>query len=1049
MAPTSLYKYRCWDTDRVPDVINKEAVSVDVPIFMATHTPFRKITYLKAPSRLPDTSEDQFLGELRRRAAKDQHTFAVIQGIPGSGKSHLIRWLRESYTAQDGQNSGKDVVLLIERANNTLRQTLQQILDSGVFDAALFASQKEKLARSASQLSEQGLEETFINNLQVAYIEDKAKGAPALKPNLERHLNDFLLDPTVRSELRHVGGPVKRIVRFLDAGNTRDTGDVLPVFRPDDFDFKAQFLQALRNQRARPDTQSLVQKLTSEKNREELASYLNSLLEFAIGRTTALSSDDLKQMFNELRRELRRQDRSLALFVEDITAFTGLDKGLLDILITQHTGEGNRAFCRILSVVGVTDDYYRQSVPDNVRDRITHHLTLNDAQSNVATELLSTPEDTATLAARYLNAIRLAPERLQEWYNDGADAARLPNACDECPLRASCHAAFGAVHLPQNNGRESSVGLYPFNANALWTMYQNVNTNIVFHTPRTLINSIISYVLLSHSDLIDQGRFPPPRNNVGSEFTAPTLLKPEQHSLISAQGISSLDRDRLESLIVFWGDRTLDATQMGNQDLVGGMPGALFEAFGLPFIRGQAVLPPPLKPSNGIGRGPTPPPPPPPPPLQEDPIVRDIEQWRAGNPLQNYNVLGQALARFLRDAVDWDAHDVPRSLVEERVRQARFSIEGQAGRSTPRYTLKLARSEELINAFYAVHALENRETSLDPALLSHHLTSLSVWLAKHEEEIVNFVRAPEAEVKDGLQLITMQAQAVSVLACLAGELNTEAAQSPEQQARRLVRFCKSDAKWDTVVANAQDRRGATWARLVRNRQIANNVRRVCDGFLDALNCPQGRSRSVIFIDMASLLDSVDAHRKANWQLPARENLRGEGNPWEELVIVYNALAPYFTSALEEERAILQEALEKLATLVDGLSGREVDAAVRRFLHALSDAGVQPNSGLDENAKPAFGNMEQTVTIIRNLVQEDRISMFAPAVSGVLPYSDRFNSYVDYLTRLAAFAEQRLQRWQAELDQAGGQVSEIERTRTAINQRYQELAAKLEALIEEK
>lgn len=201
--------------------------------------------------------------------------------------------------------------------------------------------------------------------------------------------------------------------------------------------------------------------------------------------------------------------------------------------------------------------------------------------------------------------------------------------------------------------------------------------------------------------------------------------------------------------------------------------------------------------------------------------------------------------------------------------------------------------------------------------------------------------------------------------------------------------------------------------------------------------------------MASLLDSVDAHRKANWQLPARENLRGEGNPWEELVIVYNALAPYFTSALEEERAILQEALEKLATLVDGLSGREVDAAVRRFLHALSDAGVQPNSGLDENAKPAFGNMEQTVTIIRNLVQEDRISMFAPAVSGVLPYSDRFNSYVDYLTRLAAFAEQRLQRWQAELDQAGGQVSEIERTRTAINQRYQELAAKLEALIEEK
>jgi hypothetical protein len=1038
----------------VPNVINKQAVSVEVPVFMATHTPFHRITYLKTPARLPSAGEDEFLGELRRQAARDQHVFAVILGIPGSGKSHLIRWLKESYSAQDGKNDHNDVVLLIERANNTLRQTLQQILDSGVFDATLFANQREKLARSASQLSEHGIEETLINHLQVAYVEDREKGAPALKPNLERHLNDFLLDSTVRSELCHAGGPIKRIARFLDAGNIRDTGDVLPEFRPDDFVFKGQFLHDLL-QHARPDTRQLAEKLSQDRNRDELARYLNTLLEFAIGRTTALSSDDLKQMFNELRRELRRQGRSLAVFIEDITAFTGLDSGLIDILVTQHTGEGNRDFCRILSVVGVTDDYYRQRFPENVRDRISHHLTLNAAQSNVSTELLDTQDDTAALAARYLNAIRLAPERLQEWYDDGADPSRLPNACDTCPVLTACHTAFGAVSLSQGNGRVASVGLYPFNANALWIMYQRVNTNIALRTPRTLLNGIISYILISHSVLIDQGRFPPHRDEMGSEFGAPTLLKPEQRSLINAHNLLALDSDRLESLIVFWGDRTLNATQADGQPMLGTLPQAVFDAFDLPFIAGQVKpVEPPSKQTeggedwSGAGPKPGPQPPPTPPAPEEDPVVRDIEQWRAGKPLQNYNVLGQALTRFLRDAVDWESYGIPRALVEERVRQARFSIEGQSGRSASRYALNLARTDGLINALYAVHALERGGDHLSPDQLSHHLTSLSVWLAENEATLVDFVRAPQAKADGAPDLVSMQVQTVAALACLAGELNNETAQSPEAQARRLVRFCKGDVQWETIAATAEAKRGTKWARLIRNRQIASNANSVGESLLESLNCPQGRSRSVIYIDMASLLDAVEAFRKNDWQLASQENLSGEGNPWDKLIIVFNALAPHFTTVLEEERTQLQGSLGKLQTFVGGKTGREIDAAVKQFLDLLANAGFQPANGLDIASKPAFSTMETTVTTIRNLVEEKRFSMFAPAVSGIMPFGERLGGYLDYLARLKDFAEQRGWRWQEELDQAGDSINEVDCIRNAINQRYDDLATKLAALLDD-
>src|SRR5690606_34959143 len=111
--------------------------------------------------------------------------------------------------------------------------------------------------------------------------------------------------------------------------------------------------------------------------RQQLATYLNQLLEFAISQTTALTGDDLKNMFHDLRRELRKQGRALVLFIEDITAFTGLDAGLIDVLVTQHTGETNSHFCRLISVIGITDDFYATRFPDNLRERITHHLTLN------------------------------------------------------------------------------------------------------------------------------------------------------------------------------------------------------------------------------------------------------------------------------------------------------------------------------------------------------------------------------------------------------------------------------------------------------------------------------------------------------------------------------------------------------------------------------------------------------------------------------------------------------------------------------------------------
>src|SRR3546814_13054489 len=49
------------------------------------------------------------------------HAFCVVQGEPGSGKSHLIRWLFVNWLQSD------DIKLLLQRADGSLEGALRQL----------------------------------------------------------------------------------------------------------------------------------------------------------------------------------------------------------------------------------------------------------------------------------------------------------------------------------------------------------------------------------------------------------------------------------------------------------------------------------------------------------------------------------------------------------------------------------------------------------------------------------------------------------------------------------------------------------------------------------------------------------------------------------------------------------------------------------------------------------------------------------------------------------------------------------------------------------
>jgi hypothetical protein len=422
--------------------------------------------------------------------------------------------------------------LLIEKAKSSLLGTLRQIIESGVFHPEAMRDELDRLQGAANELSSNALGDSILNYLQIATHEVILSTDKLPPKKVLRNVENFLLDPSVRKWLKREKGPIDRIKRHISIGKQVGLDeDEIPGFSPEDFDVPVELLNAIRDDGGHVNARQLADILNDEEQpelRKALADYLNHLLNFAIGHTTALTTDDLKQIFYQLRINLRKQGKSLVLLIEDITAFTGIDAGLIDVLATQHTGEGNKDFCRIISVVGITDSYYWDRFPDNLRDRITHLLTLNKEIDSTSSEsdLLQTPEAAADLVARYLNTMRVDSAELKIWANDDSDLHSIPNLCYECKFREVCHKSFGFISLVDNSEDErTNVGLYPFNKNAIWQMYQGISATNIARTPRSLLRSVVQYVLQSHGAKIKSGRFPPPRNEVGSQFKPPSVTR--------------------------------------------------------------------------------------------------------------------------------------------------------------------------------------------------------------------------------------------------------------------------------------------------------------------------------------------------------------------------------------------------------------------------------------------------------------------------------------------------------------------------------------------
>lgn len=624
-------RFVCWDPVRVHTVMNTRAEYARDDVFLAVHTnrdlrlrqrdqPNVRAQDLRSWTELPEEFLQKFL-EPRAQAR------VAVLGDSGSGKSHLIHWMKlripETATRR---------VITVNKSRINLRSVLEMIIaelpESRRADYTAKLNEAGQHTYDTAQRREQ-----LLSQIARAIGRDKPASADPRERGIEQMLIEELPglfdDPVLRRDFwRGDDTIIARLVTHLEGSNlVYERRKEAQQFALADLPFSDKVLPA----KTAETTRELLSDLRANRKEQEWSlAIINRNLSNALAALLNFTGDQLITLMEEVRSALYAERKELVLLIEDFARLQGVDQALLQAL-TVESGPGENKLCTLRWAMAVTGGYYAQ-LDATAKTRMTAVVEM-DLTPEFGGGTFGEPT-LARFAVRYLNAARLTEEQLAGWHEAGADPADLPNACERCPYRPECHDAFGAT-----NG----IGHYPFTQHALWEMGQRANPRIAeTFNPRSLIDEVLVEVLNLRSDDLREGRFPPH-----------ALLDRLGGTRLDASVRFQLDRNdpdnapRQETALNLW----------GNPPHAVKLPDGLYTAFDLPAPELDGHVAPP-----GVS------PPVPPPPTHVDPVLHAVEEWGRGN-LLKYTHVG-ALRDLIYDAleshVDWDAAGLERSSFSQK-----------------------------------------------------------------------------------------------------------------------------------------------------------------------------------------------------------------------------------------------------------------------------------------------------------------------------------------------------------------------------------------------
>lgn len=739
-----------WDQYRT--TMEKHAINIDdmaskEAYFMATHMPFSQLEVYEGgqTSASPTLmTENQVFDQLICNP-DNLHRVIIVRGNNGTGKSHLIRYMRAKFANSPATiyNPQKEEIVFLRRLDNSVRGAFSQLLKQNVIKDTELADKMRKFIASSESKDEASFKTEILLAYIAAVMNDRSN--QYYKAVDCRNIAQYLSDGRVQDFLMREDGAISRCYRVL----TSPSNQVLKeeqIFTEADFSSKeAKSVNRTVKRDGNPDAQDFVQTIYG--NDDEVAHlvyYLNRFTSSVVQHCADISSESTKTVFEQMRKDLKMQGKNLTIFIEDFTSFTGIDSELITALSSPHTGEYDY-LCRVTAIIGITDGYYDQ-FKDNFKERVTYQINVNERS-------YGTNDFLVHMTAKYLNAIYCSPEQINSWYQSGSSLKNLPVSDFKTPCE------WESVEL-----EGKTYTLYPFNRKSIRVLYDQLPVK----TPRTFLISVLRRQLKEYLDgkeYGDEWLFP---MNPGSMAMT---NNPHSSAIDRNESFPVEERQRIKNVLAIWGDGSASGIKTSRGELyIGGLNKAFFLDINLGAFEQIGVIEErnsdPVKAPGSSLVSPelavtvVPPSHEPPALTKKETIAEknykrwkeDIDTWfNKCTVLQYDNDYRQWLKKFLvgtsnqPGAICWQDLGIPAYIVNERLSNLNaFFIEGQSnsGRDL-RAPVYIERNAESHDALTALLEREFNE-SWDYDGSAYYQQRLMVWLERQKLLICKKVIAADS-----------------------------------------------------------------------------------------------------------------------------------------------------------------------------------------------------------------------------------------------------------------------------------------------------------------
>lgn len=990
----------CWTDANLEATVRTVAAMADESAsrFLATHAPMSHVRVGDSEHTLTDVKVFEHIARLSAR-----ENVVLVHGAPGTGKSHLINWVKLRYDHALKTEQLTDVLpVLVRRRTGSLKDALEQLVEQL---PNRFHKYLEPVQSAIDRISEREARKKLATELHLELgVRWEEAGRQPL-PRTIRHLAEAFHAEGFGAWLCREGGVIDRNIQQLISPSEVLDRESFPPFTADEFriDNPQQRSHGLNTANVR----RLIDEFAEEpESAEQAARLCNESLRSALRELTGLGNAALSTILRSIRQDLRKENKRLVLLIEDVSTLSVLD----DEVVNAVEPQDDASLCDITSVLGMTEQAYKR-LRDNQYQRVAGSgLILSFPNDATAAFWADKNAEIDRFIARYLNASRL-PESQVALIADhrrlGGDVS--VSACDDCPVKEACHAAFGSVAL-----RDTVVGLFPFRPGTAPYLLNHLDETQtgVRPTQRGLLDHVTKPVM-RHVDALNQGhRYP---------LTLPINRQPPTDWQTLAEtylgGWAGGDQTRLRLLVEAWTRKTKVP------DIASDLK-ALLKPFSLPEFSAKAADSGPIQPvresssdgsggAEGIG-GDT---------LvsqqtlqapvdagaqkQLTDLLNRLERWRSGEKLETPRDYQEMLLTFLKGALPLDDIRSPAVPAQRQLREANrgsIRIEDSATQAavTNKASFTFLRNQDNYDLIVALshHAVVGRDAWNFPQG-ERYKRIVARWLRKYQHEMITALDPV------GLSTTTPIKHATKFL-CMSAIIERRA-ELPRDTPLALSRAISNDPMTlPTVLTEPL-------------RKLYNDLpdrRRMLQTFLvEETSVPQGTTGGIVVIDPLIITEAITEARSD----PSIEPLSAEysASYWKSRYLAVDGLKAW--AGLADAIMIEREAIGDLVSKIDHVLARygfttggdyagfiEFIADTGRLIDLLKSAFRWPASGIEffkreriADRSGTFAQVLANAAAVAEGINASEVLLFdLEALRGVATVVERCRLLVEAATELS-------------------------------------------------